>query len=413
MSEPIHPWSGADASPYVVSTLSLSWPGRDATPAAFGYFRERGAEQGAFEALRAARAAGRRVIGLFCTFIPDEIILGANAVAVRLCSGTPPVASDDLPRDACPVVRGALGGVQSSPLAGLLDAAVVPTTCDWKVQAAGRLSDRLPVVRVELPRSADPRALSEEFMRLTRELEEIADFSLSAATLRQALQLTARARAAHRQVDHLRRRPLPPISGCEAMLIADTYGYGDIEGWAEACEQLALSLGGAETSRCSAGAERRPRIALHGSPMIWPNYKVPYLVEASGGVVVGDDFCSRRSRLHAPDIAPGSLRDMLSALARGAVEPCTCGAVAKASTRRQALLGLVGDLDADGVICHYLRGCVPVAAGQAVVASALREAGVPSLAIETDASQEDVEGLRTRIEAFVETLSRGTGSSGD
>jgi len=409
MSEPIHPQGGADAPPYVVSTLSQSWPGRNGAPAALGYFHDRGAEQGALEALRGARAAGRRVIGLFCTFIPDEIVLAVNAVPVRLCSGMSPVASDDLPRDTCPVVRGALYVVQSGTLAGLLDAAVVPTSCDWKVQAVGRLADCLPVIRVQLPRSAESRALSEQFVRLGRDLEQIADFSLTATGFRQALEVTARARAAHRQLDDLRRRPLPPLSGCEAMLIADTYGYGDIEGWTAACEQLAASLAAAEPPAWLGRAEPLPRIALSGSPAIWPDYKVPYLVESSGGVVVGDDFCSRRSRLRAPDVTPGSLRDMLSALARRAVEPCTCGTIAKASVRRQALLRLIGDLDADGVICHYLRGCVPVAAGEAAVASALRDAGVPSLTIETDASQEDIEGLRTRIEAFVETLGGRTG----
>jgi benzoyl-CoA reductase/2-hydroxyglutaryl-CoA dehydratase subunit BcrC/BadD/HgdB len=398
MSCSSHARGGAEAPPHVVSTLSLSWPGREGTPAALEYFRQRGDEQGAVEALRAARAGGRKVVGVFCTFIPEEIILGVNAVPVRLCGGAPPAGPDDLPRETCPVAKAALDTVRSGPLAGVIDAAVLPTTCDWKVQAAGRLADRLPVIRVPLPRSADPRVLSEAFLQMARELEEAADFSLTTSSLRRALQVTARARAAHRQIEELRRRPLPPLSGCEAMLIADSYGYGDIEGWTKACEELAAAPMGSPSGGWG------PRIVLFGSPMIWPNYKVPYLVEASGGVVVGDDFCSRRSRLHAPDVAPGSLRDMLSALAWRAVEPCTCGSVAKASTRQRALLSLVNELDADGVICHYLRGCAPVAAGQAAVASALRDGGVPSLPIETDASQEDIEGLRTRIEAFLETL---------
>jgi benzoyl-CoA reductase/2-hydroxyglutaryl-CoA dehydratase subunit BcrC/BadD/HgdB len=197
------------------------------------------------------------------------------------------------------------------------------------------------------------------------------------------------------------------------MLIADTYGHGDLEGWTQACEALADELAGSPAP----SAAQRPRLVLFGSPALWPNYKVPYLVEASGGLVVGDDFCSRHSRLMAPDIQPGNLRNMLHALARRALEPCTCGVLAKASTRRETLLRLVRELDADGVICHYLRGCAPVAAGQAAIRSALRDAGVPALTIETDASTEDTEGLRTRIEAFLEllgnTLHRGalTGDS--
>ncbi len=400
MPESRDPWGGADAPPHVVSTLSLRWPGRASTPAALRYFCDRGADLGAAEALRQARASGRKVIGLFCTFIPEEIILAANAVPVRLCSGLPPTGSQALPRDVCPVVRSALDLVESGPLNGLLDAAVVPTTCDWKVQAASRLTD-VPVLRVQLPRSPDPRALADELRRTVGALAEITDFSLTAASLRRAVETVARGQAAHRRIEALRRRPQPPLSGCEAMLIADTYGYGDLAGWTQACEGLAVSL---EETESSVPGSPRARIVLFGSPTIWPNYKVPHLVESSGAVVVGDDFCSRRSRLFAPEVPTGKLGDMLLALAQRAIEPCTCGVAAKASTRREALMALVAELDADGVICHYLRGCAPVAAGQTAIVSALRDAGVPALTIETDASQEDIEGLRTRIEAFVELL---------
>jgi benzoyl-CoA reductase/2-hydroxyglutaryl-CoA dehydratase subunit BcrC/BadD/HgdB len=189
------------------------------------------------------------------------------------------------------------------------------------------------------------------------------------------------------------------------MLVADCYAYGDFEGWTAACEELALALADETTSH---QARRRPRIVLSGSPVIWPNFKVPFLVESTGGVVVGDDFCSRSSRLAAPDIPPGSLGSMLSALARRALAPCTCGMIPGRRAQQEALRALVRDLDADGVVCHYLRGCTPVAATQGSLVRALRAAGVPTVTVETDASEEDVEGLRTRIEAFIEMTRQRT-----
>jgi benzoyl-CoA reductase/2-hydroxyglutaryl-CoA dehydratase subunit BcrC/BadD/HgdB len=321
-------------------------------------------------------------------------------VPVRVCAGAAPDSGpSELPRDVCPVVQAALQRLRTGPLAERLDAVVVPTTCDWKVQAAGRIQGDLPVYRVELSRTEAPDGLAGELRRLAGELAEITDLSLTSASLLRAVALTKRARDAHRQIETLRRRALPPISGCEAMLVADCYGYGDLAGWTAACEALATALADESPGEPAAS---RPRVVLTGSPVIWPNFKVPSLVEDTGGVVVADDFCSRSSRLAFPDLQPGSIGDMLAGLARRAIEPCTCGTIPRTEARAQALPAQVRRLDADGVVCHYLRGCAPIAATQGAVVRALREAGVPALTVETDAGQEDIEGLRTRIEAFVE-----------
>jgi len=403
MSEFSASWGGAETPPHVKYGLFASWADRKVAPSTFNYFRDRADETGADGAIEKARADGRAIVGVLCTFIPEELILGLNAVPLRVCVGA---GSSDLrsglPRDACPVAQAALQWLENQNL----DALVVPTTCDWKVHAVDRVAHRLPVFRVELPRGEEPDGVVRELRDLADGLADVTDYSLTAASLRDALAVTAAAHKAHRDIEGLRRLAGSPLSGCEAMLIADAYGYGDITGWTAACEELCAAL---STEATRSSADRRPRLLLSGSPIIWPNFKVPFLVETTGGLVVGDDFCSRASRLAWPDVPPGSLRGMLEGLARRAVEPCTCGMTPSAGARSRALLALVRELDADGVVCHYLRGCAPIAATQGSVVSALRAAGVPTLTLETEAGQEDIEGLRTRIEAFIEmTRSRQT-----
>ncbi len=39
--------------------------------------------------LQEAKAKGRKVIGTFCVFVPEELALAADAVCVGLCAGTP------------------------------------------------------------------------------------------------------------------------------------------------------------------------------------------------------------------------------------------------------------------------------------------------------------------------------------
>ena len=62
------------------------------------------------------------------------------------------------------------------------------------------------------------------------------------------------------------------------------------------------------------------------------------------------------------------------------------------------------DLKADGVIHYGLSFCQPYAIEAFKVEKALKAAGIPMLSIETDYSMEDVEQLKTRVEAFVEML---------
>ena len=57
-----------------------------------------------------------------------------------------------------------------------------------------------------------------------------------------------------------------------------------------------------------------------------------------------------------------------------------------------------------GVVYHVLKGCVVYDFEVGRVEAMCKELGVAMVRIETDYSPEDVEQLRTRIEAFVEML---------
>jgi benzoyl-CoA reductase/2-hydroxyglutaryl-CoA dehydratase subunit BcrC/BadD/HgdB len=61
-------------------------------------------------------------------------------------------------------------------------------------------------------------------------------------------------------------------------------------------------------------------------------------------------------------------------------------------------------LKADGVVHYGLLFCQPYAHEAFKVGRAMTEAGIPYLALETDYGMEDAGQLKTRVEAFVETL---------
>lgn len=65
-----------------------------------------------YDYAEAARAAGRRIVGLMCEFTPREILLAADAVPVCLCGGsaaTIPAAEQVLPTNVCPLIKSTFG----------------------------------------------------------------------------------------------------------------------------------------------------------------------------------------------------------------------------------------------------------------------------------------------------------------
>jgi benzoyl-CoA reductase/2-hydroxyglutaryl-CoA dehydratase subunit BcrC/BadD/HgdB len=65
---------------------------------------------------------------------------------------------------------------------------------------------------------------------------------------------------------------------------------------------------------------------------------------------------------------------------------------------------LIDDYQVEGVIYHILKGCHPYDVETKIIEQLMEKKGIPMLKIETDYSPQDVEQLRTRIEAFQETL---------
>ena len=62
--------------------------------------------------LIAAQKEGRKVIGTFCVFVPDEVIIAANGIVTGLCGGSQfwvPEGEKVLPANTCPLFKASVG----------------------------------------------------------------------------------------------------------------------------------------------------------------------------------------------------------------------------------------------------------------------------------------------------------------
>jgi len=90
--------------------------------------------------LQDAKAEGKKVIGTFCVFVPEEIVLAAGAIQLGLCAGAEAgkeSAEKILPRNTCALVKSFVGFklLRLCPYIESCDLVVGETTCDGKKKA--------------------------------------------------------------------------------------------------------------------------------------------------------------------------------------------------------------------------------------------------------------------------------------
>ena len=128
------------------------------------------------------------------------------------------------------------------------------------------------------------------------------------------------------------------------------------------------------------------------------------MVETSGAVVVCEECCTgTRYFEHQVDETPTDTDGQIMALAQRYMKN-NCACFTPNTGRIDDLLRWCEEYKVDGVIDVNLKFCTLYDTESRDVQAALKDAGIPSLHIETDYDDHDAEQLRTRIGAFIEML---------
>ncbi len=362
--------------------------------------------------LQDAKVQGRKVIGTFCVFVPEELVLAADGVHVGLCAGAEigkEAAEKILPRNTCALIKSFVGFklARLCPFIESCDLVVGETTCDGKKKAYEIFSDYAPVYVMEIPQmkqACDRELWKAEVLRFRDEIERVAGKDITAPKLKEAIQLTNARRRVLQRLNRLRALIPAPISGRDVLLINQISFYDDPVRFTGKIGQLCDEL----ESRVLAGQgvvpKETPRLMLSGCPMAVPNWKLPYIIESSGAVIVGEESCiGARSTRDLVAETGDTVDEMLDALVDRYMK-IDCACFTPNSERLENIVAMARDLKVDGVIHYGLSFCQPYAMEALKVEKALTAAGIPLLSLETDYSMEDLEQLKTRVEAFVEMI---------
>ncbi len=362
-----------------------------------------------------AKAAGRKVIGAFCVFVPEEIVLAADAIMVGLCTGADFALEDVeklLPRNTCALIKSAFGFKLSRvcPFLEAADMVVGENTCDGKKKAFEQMLELVPNFYVmDLPQqktAGGRRLLRLEYQNFLRAIFELTGVEITVERLRRGIEISNNKRKALARLSHLRRAEPAPISGLDALLINQVAFYDDPLRFTDSINQLCDELEELIHRKEGVFPAKAPRILLSGCPMAVPNWKIPWLIEQAGAVVVGEEACvGERGWRNFTKTCGETVDDLLDNLVERYFN-IDCAIFTPNPEREEHIIEMAKDLKADGIIHYSLQFCQPYSIEALPLERRLQERGCNFLRVETDYSMEDIGQLQTRIEAFVEIISQ-------
>ena len=359
-----------------------------------------------------AKAEGRPVVGTFCLYVPEEIVLAVGGICVGLCAGAnvgTQQAETILPANTCALIKSFVGFELANlcPYMKACDLVIGETTCDGKKKAYELFADIKPTFVLEVPNTKSPAARAlwrSELDRLVAAIEELAGRKITAEGLQEGIRTVNAKRAALQRLARLRAARPAPISGLDALLINQVAFYDDPVRFTEKIDALCDELDARVEAGEGVAPADAPRILMSGCPMAAPNWKVPAIVEQLGAVIVGEESCvGERGTRNLVTSSGATREELLDAIAeRYLAIDCAC--FTPNHERMDHIAQMARDLGADGVIHYALLFCTPYLVETHRVRERCKAEGIPLLAVETDYSAEDMPQLETRIGAFLELL---------
>lgn len=349
------------------------------------------------------REEGQKGIGCVPYFAPYELIHAAGMYPVELWGGGSEAgeASSYYPAFYCSVLitlmdRGLSGDYD------YLSGIVIPTTCDglrnlgenWKCGIPG-----MPVMSVVQPVNRSHPAAEDYFVQelrdVARTLEDISGTKISDKALRAAITTYNRQRAVMRRFSELAAQHADAVTPRYRSVVY------------RAARVLPVEVHTSLVERVNDALARLPQDTFSGLRLVSTGILLdapPLLAELEryNMAIVGDVTTAESVRF-AHD-APGHVDPFVS-VARVWLEASDTSLVVDPSKHRgQALVDLVVERSADGVLIDIVKFCEEEEFDYPVLKRQLADAGIPILYVETEHQDHLNKQAETRIQAFAEMI---------
>lgn len=355
--------------------------------------------------VRKWKSQGGKVMGYFCSAMPVELITAAGLLPFRLrATGSTGTELSDayFGNINCSFPRHAFNMALKGEY-DFIDGLIIFNSCDH----IRRLYDhwirqmKTPFVRIlSLPRKDEPAQVEwfrSELAILMEQMEEHFRVKITDDRLREATELHNTSRRRQRDLYDLRRRKAPPITGAEMLAVTVAGTAMPPVLYNQLLSELLEDAG-----KASGHSGYRARLMITGGELDNPEYiKV---IEAQGGLVVADSLCFG-SRTLWRDVNQG-ISDPLTALAQYYVadRPSCARMYTRYGERIEYIKNMVRDFDVNGVIFVRLTFCELWGFELYSVTNDFKQWNIPLLSLDREYTLSGVGQLRTRVQAFLETL---------
>ena len=369
------------------------------------------------ELVQKAKENGALALGYTCYFVPETLLNLPGCFSSRLRApntGGIDVGTYYMTNKICSYTRSILErGIEGG--FNYLDALLSSETCQMMhrghehfeiLNLVREQNPKFYMSMMDVPFSDSEAAIDhyEDQLRtiILEPLEEVYGVDISDRAIRAAIDDHNEISRIITEIGDLRKLPNPPITG---------YEFHVIQLVSEVCPHelilpyLKETLAEVKKRKPEKEPWFRARLVLTGSEIDDPNFTK--LLEDCGGLVVADRYCygSLPSR-EVIEIREGETP--LRAVARHYLKTSQCPrfmARDRADQRKAYVKELVDEYSADGVIYNQMKFCEFWSYERVLGVNVLRdEYGVPTIGIEREYTLSGAGQLRTRFQAFIESL---------
>lgn len=371
------------------------------------------------ERITQEKRRGKKVVGYFCPHVPEELILAAGMLPLRLAFGgelEPATAGEDFLKSySCPYARSCLGyrKLGNNFYYNAVDAVCVAYTCDSmrRNQEYWAKYFGVPAFPLGLTQTHDrfrskPQAIEyfkNELNLLQRRLGEFSGQDIKDGEIRKAIALCNKIREKLWSLYEYPRNKRTPIEWRDILDITHAGFLMERADFVHELEKIDQELRGKSLEEIP--LDTRPRLMIGGSVIGIGDHKVLDIIKQAGGNIVADSTCTGSMFSRKRVTVFGIIGSPIDALAERYLYNIPCPFMTDLPKRLNRVTKIARDYGVHGLIYYNLKYCDTWRAEFKFIKDTLyKELSVPSLLIETDYSPTDVGTIRTKVEAFLEML---------
>lgn len=349
------------------------------------------------------KSEGRKVLGYFCSYIPEEIIYAAGILPVRVrargCTDTP-MGDAYLSSTTCSFIRCCLELANKKQL-DFLDGIVSCNCCDQIRRLYDNIRYKAPFPYhyiMGVPGYVSNTTLDwfkHEISKFKSNIEKNFNINITEEKLDQAISIYNKSRELLKDLYELRKQKSPPINGTNVLNIISAGVSIPRE------EFNVLLTDHINDIKDKEGiSDYKSRIMIIGSMLDEPEYL--QIIENLGGLVVTDSLCLG-SRYFWDKVDETS--SPLEALANRYLSKISCPRMTDGHLKREEyMMKMIKEFNVDGVIFQRMKFCALWGAEIFMLRNKLKEESIPFLDLEREYILSGAGAMKTRVQTFMEIL---------